>query len=279
MRSIVNWLIGAGLATSMAGSAIAQTPAYFTATPSLHLTRDAAGTLTVEFNTNGGPYTFTPRDHAAFVDVFYAISRDRDNKVVIITGAGGEWITGVDFSGGGNLGDPDYWNNSHDDGVQILENIANIRVPVICSVEGKAWVHSEYCLLANVIIAGQGATFNDVPHFAGGLAPGDGIFVAWSYFAGPGRAQAFLLSPKPVSAEAAHEWGVVAEVTPKGRALARAQELATEYLKAPEVTRRYTRVIFIQPLKEQLVRQVGYGLAAEGGSAAAMMKARNAAKQ
>ena len=244
----------------------------------MHMTRDAAGTLTVEFNSNGGPYTFTPRDHAAFVDAFYAIGRDRDNKVVILTGAGGEWITGIDFSGSGDLGDPDRWSRSHDDGVQILENIANIRVPMICAVEGKAWVHSEYCLLTNVIIAGQGATFNDVPHFAGGLVPGDGIFVTWSYFAGAGRAQAFLLSPKPVSAETAHDWGVVAEVTPKGGALARAQELATEFLKAPEATRRYTRVIFIQPLKEQLIRQVGYGLTAEGGAAASMMKARRAAK-
>ena len=130
-----------------------------------------------------------------------------------------------------------------------------------------------------MIVAGQGATFNDTPHFAGGLAPGDGIFVTWSYLAGAGRAQAFLLSPKPIPAETAQAWGVVAEVTPKGGALARAQQLAVDFLKAPEVTRRYTRVIFIQPLKEQLVRQVGYGLAAEGGSASALVKARKAAKQ
>jgi hypothetical protein len=33
------------------------------------------------------------------------------------------------------------------------------------------------------------------------------------------------------------QWGVVAEVVPNGRALSRAQELAREYLKVPEVTR------------------------------------------
>jgi hypothetical protein len=37
-------------------------------------------------------------------------------------------------------------------------------------------------------------------------------------------------------------------------------ELASLYLKAPEVTRRNTSAHFIQPLKERIVREVGYGL-------------------
>ena len=133
-------------------------------------------------------------------------------------------------------------------------------------------MHSEYALLANVIVAGEGATFHDLPHFAGGIVPGDGIFTMWSYRAGAGRTEAFLLNPQPLSAHTAHEWGVVAEVVPDGKALARAQELASLYLKAPEVTRRNTRAHFIQPLKERIVREVGYGLLLEGYSAAALAK-------
>src|SRR5207253_1733524 len=109
-----------------------------------------------------------------------------------------------------------------------------------------------------VIVAGEGATFHDVPHFGGGVVPGDGIFTAWSYRAGAGRAEAFLLNPRPLTAQTAHEWGVIAEVVPNGKALSRARELAKLYLKAPEVTRRNTRVHFIQPLKERIVREVGY---------------------
>ena len=272
-------LLLAGLSLTAAASAAAQTapePAYFHTVPSLSMARDAAGVLTVTFNTNGGAYTFNARDHEAFVDAFYAISRDRANKVVILTGAGGDWIKDIDFASFGNVADPDVWDKVHDEGTQVLENITNIRVPVICAVEGKAWVHSEYCLLANVIVAGQGATFNDAPHYAGGIVPGDGIFTTWSYAAGPNRAQAFLLSPKPISAETARDWGVVAEVTPKGQALVRARALASEYLKAPEVTRRYTRIHFIQPLKARIVAETGYGLTAEGTSAAALVKASKA---
>src|SRR2546426_1451910 len=123
-------------------------------------------------------------------------------------------------------------------------------------MEGRAHVQSEYALLANVIVAGEGATFDDVPHFAGGIVPGDGIFTTGSYRAGGGRAEAFLLTPQPLRAQPAHEWGVIGEVVPNGRALPRAGELAKVYLKAPEVTRRNTRVHFIQPLKERIVREV-----------------------
>ena len=247
-------------------------PAYFSAYPSLRLERDAQGVLVVTFNTKGGPLTFTAKDHTDFVDAFYRIAQDRDNKIVILTGAGGDFISGIDFASFGNVADPDVWSQVHDEGVQILENLANIRVPVIAAVEGRAHVHSEYALLANVIVAGQIATFNDLPHFAGGIVPGDGIFTTWSYRAGPGRAEAFLLNPAPITAQRAMEWGVVAEVTKNGKALARAKELAAIYLKAPEVTRRNTRAHFIQPLKERIVREVGYGLALEGASAADLVE-------
>src|SRR5438876_5516544 len=232
---------------------------YFDAYRSLKLTRDADGVLVVEFHSKGGPFTFTAQDHTEFVDAFYRIAQDRGNKIVILTGAGGDFMPEIDFSSFGNVADPDVWSQVHDEGAQILENLANIRVPVIAAIEGRAYVHSEYALLANVIVAAEGATFNDVAHFAGGIVPGDGIFTTWSYRAGPARAEAFLLNPHPLTARTAHEWGVVAEVVPDGKALSRARELAELYLKAPEVTRRNTRVPFIQPLKARLVREVGYG--------------------
>src|SRR6202049_1998280 len=231
---------------------------------SLKLTRDGSGVLVVEFHSNGGPFTFTAQDHTEFVDAFYRISQDHANKIVILTGAGGDFIPGIDFASFGNVADPGVWSQTHDEGVQIVENIANIRVPVIAAVEGRAHVHSEYALLASVIVASEDATFHDVPHFAGGIVPGDGIFTTWSYRAGAARAEAFLLNPQPLTARTAREWGVVAEVVPNGKALSRAGELAKLYLKAPEVTRRNTRVHFIQPLQERIVREVGYGLSLEG---------------
>jgi enoyl-CoA hydratase/carnithine racemase len=254
-------------------------PAYFSQYRSLKLTRDDKGVLVAEFHSNGGPFIMSAQAHTEFVDAFYRIAQDRANKIVIITGAGAEFITDVAWSSFGDVADPGVWSQVHDEGIQALENIANIRVPVIAAIEGRAHVHSDYALLASVIVAAEGATFQDVAHFSAGIAPGDGIFTTWSYRAGAGRAEAFLLNPKPITAQTAYEWGVVAEIVPNGKALARARELASIYLKAPEVTRRNTRAHFIQPLKERIVREVGYGLSLEGASAADLVKSMQAKAQ
>jgi enoyl-CoA hydratase/carnithine racemase len=272
--------VTAAAAASMlaAGASHAADPAYFNKYDGMRMSRDAAGVLLVEMNTKGGPIKFSAREHEQFVDAFYDIGRDRDNKIVVLTGTGGQWMGDIDFPSFGNVSDPDVWSKVHDEGTQIVENIANIRVPMICAVEGKAWVHTEYCLLANVIVAGSGATFHDAPHFAGGIVPGDGIFTAWSYRVGPTRAEAMLFDPKPISAATAKEWGAVTEVVPDGRATARAFEIANAYLKKPEVTRRNTRIHFVQPLKLALIQQTGYGLSLEGASASALVKSFNPAK-
>ena len=120
---------------------------YFAAYRSLRLTRDANGVLLAEFHSNGGPFTFTAQDHTEFVDAFYRIAQDRANKIVILTGAGGEFIPDIDFSSFRNVADPGVWSQVHDEGVQIMENIANIRVPMIAAMEGRAHVHSEYAHL------------------------------------------------------------------------------------------------------------------------------------
>lgn len=251
-------------------------PDYFSKYAHLRMNRDASGVLLVEMHTNSGPIRFDANDHEQFVDAFYEIGRDRDNKVVILTGVG-DWMAEIDFASFGNVGDANTWSKVHDEGTQILENIANIRVPVIAAIEGKAHIHTEYALLANVIVAGRSATFTDLPHFAGGIVPGDGIFTTWSYRAGAGRAEGFLLSPRPISAGEAAAWGVVNYLADDGQAVAIARELAASYLKQPELTRRNTRIHFIQPLKERIVREVGYGLALEGASANALVQQMNRA--
>src|ERR1700740_784594 len=249
---------------------------YFGAYRTIKMAREAKGVLVGEFHSNGGRCTFSAQHHTEVVDAFHRIAQDRANKIVILTGAAGDFIIGVDWASFGEVSDPDVWNQIHDEGTQVLENIANIRVPVIAAIEGRAHIHSDYALLANVIVAAEGATFQDVGHFAVGVVPGDGIFNTWCYRAGAGRAEAFLLNPQPLTAAIAHQWGVVAEVVPNGKALSRARELAALFLKAPEVTRRNTRVHFIYPLKERIVREVGYGLSLEGASAADLIKSVHA---
>src|ERR1700684_3455183 len=84
-----------------------------------------------------GPFIMSAPAHTELVETFYRISQDRANKIVILTGAGGEFITDVEWSSFGDASDPGVWSQVHDEGVQVLENIANIRVPVIAAIFGS----------------------------------------------------------------------------------------------------------------------------------------------
>ena len=118
----------------------------------------------------------------------------------------------------------------------------------------------------------KSATFNDLPHFAGGIVPGDGIFTVWSYRAGAGRAEAFSSirsrsAPQPPPIGASLPTSSTTVRPSKGRA-----RWPHCIFKQPDLTRRNTRVHFVQPLKERIIREVGYGLALEGASVAALMQ-------
>src|SRR5258708_39682591 len=97
---------------------------YISAYRSLKLTRDANGVLVAAFHSRGGPFRFTAQDHTEFVDAFYRIAQDRENKIVILTGTGGGFIPQNDFSSLGKVAQPPRWSQGHAQGVQILENIA-----------------------------------------------------------------------------------------------------------------------------------------------------------
>ena len=76
-----------------------------------------------EFHSNGGPYIMNSQGHTEFVDAFHRIGQDRANKIVIMTGAGGDFIGDVEWSSFGDVADPGVWSRIHDEGVQTLENM------------------------------------------------------------------------------------------------------------------------------------------------------------
>ena len=79
-----------------------------------------------------------------------------------------------------------------------MENIANIRVPVIAAVEGRAHIHSDYALLANIIEA-EGATFQD-PLCRGSYAGGRNLYNV--ELSGWGRSSRGILTQPAAAASA-----------------------------------------------------------------------------
>ena len=73
---------------------------------------------------------------------------------------------------------------------------------------GPVLVHSEYALLAHVVIASDTAVFSDVPHLAFGIAPGDGLFVVWEEVLGLNRARFLELTSGSFTAQDALAGGL-----------------------------------------------------------------------
>ena len=154
-------------------------PAYFNRYENLHFYRDENGILEVRMHTNGGPLVFTGKTHREFPDAFYDISRDRDNRVVILTGTGDSWMAQIDFQSLGDVTNPREWDKTYWEGKKVLQNLLDIEVPVISAVNGPALLHSEYILTTDIVLASENAVFQDMPHLNAGIVPGDGVHILW----------------------------------------------------------------------------------------------------
>ena len=64
--------------------------------PHAKLIRSSNGVLEVVLHTNGDTLIFNGYTHEEFVDLFYQISQDAGNRVVILTGAGKAFIDNID---------------------------------------------------------------------------------------------------------------------------------------------------------------------------------------
>ena len=142
----------------------------------------------------------------------------------------------------------------------------NIEVPMIAAINGPAYRHMELALLCDITLAADTAVFVDSGHFEhGNLVPGDGVNVAMMMLLGMNRARYFHLTGQTISADEALELGMVNEVLPsKAELLPRARAVAHQLARKSTLQLRYSRVILTEPIKQQMQRLVGYGMALEG---------------
>jgi enoyl-CoA hydratase/carnithine racemase len=143
---------------------------YKNAFPHAKLIRSSNGVLEVVLHTNGDTLIFNGYTHEEFVDLFYQISQDAGNRAVILTGAGRAFIDNIDAEGF-DFYSPRGYDKIYREGKKVLLNLIDIPVPVIAALNGPTTVHSEYALLADIIIATPDTVFQDKPHFAFGTVP------------------------------------------------------------------------------------------------------------
>jgi enoyl-CoA hydratase/carnithine racemase len=243
-------------------------PAYFDRYEDFVFSRSASGVLTVRFHTDGHEHTFTGTTHHDFPRLVEEIAYDRDNKVLVLTGTGETFIDNIDGPSLGDLTKPWAADVVYVEGRRGVQRLVDLEIPIIAAVNGPVSVHSEYALLADVVIASETAVFSDMPHLAFGIAPGDGLVVVWEEVLGLNRARYFEITGGSFTAREALAWGAVAEVVPQEKVLARAQELAEQMTARPQLTNRYLALIFRQRVSRRLNEGMALGMALESLTAA-----------
>ena len=249
---------------------------YHDSFPNARLARSDNGVLEVKLHTNGGKLVFNGYTHEQFVDLFHAIGADRENRVVILTGSGDAFMDSITQDGFDFL-TPLGYDKIYREGKKVLMNILDIEVPMITALNGPVLLHSEYALLTDIVLATPETVFQDWPHPEFGIVPGDGMHLVWPEVIGSIRGRYFLLTQQKLDAETAKDWGVVNEIVPADRLLARAHEIADGIAKMPPLTSSYTRIALTQRLRRLIDEGTGHGLALEGISAAEVARRSAAA--
>src|SRR6476646_3329368 len=242
--------------------------------PNARLARSESGVLEVALHTGGGTLVFNGHTHEQFVDLFHAIGSDPDNRVVILTGAGNAFMETITLDGF-DFFSPQGYDKIYREGKKVLMNILDIEVPLIAAVNGPVRLHSEYILLADIVLATPSTIFQDKPHFDMGIVSGDGVNLLWQEAIGTVRGRYFILTQQELDAETAKEWGAVNEIVAPDKLLPRAREIAEGLAKLPPLTSRYTRIAMTQKLRRIIDEGVTLGLALEGISAADVARAKN----
>ena len=250
---------------------------YRNSFPNARLTRSPAGVLEVALHTDGGTLVFNGHTHEQFVELFHAIGSDNENRVVILTGSGNAFMESISPEGF-DFFSPAGYDKIYREGTKILMNILDIEVPLIAAVNGPVRLHSEYILLADIVLATPATVFQDKPHLEFGIVPGDGVNLLWPEVIGSVRGRYFLLTRQELRAQTAMEWGAVNEIVSPDKLLARAGEIADGLTKLPPLTTRYTRIALTQKLRRLIDEGIGYSLALEGISAAEVARSAASAR-
>jgi 6-oxocamphor hydrolase len=227
------------------------------------------GILEIRLHTENGPLRWGEVPHRELPELWSDVSGDRDNLVVILTGTGDEFCTRLNPSGWKGLSHAAGWDKIYREGKRLLLGLLDIDVPMISAINGPARMHAELGLLCDVVLAADTTVLQDAAHYRGGSVPGDGVHVIWPLLLGPNRGRAFLMTEQEIDAGEAKRLGIVHEVVPADGLLEHAWTLARGLLDVPDLTRRYTRIALVEPLKRALHEQLSHGLLLEGASIAA----------
>ncbi len=234
--------------------------------------RDDLGILLVTLHRDGDSLRWGRDSHLEVSRMLTTVASDPDNRVVILTGSGADFLRyeygtfGPPTTGGSAYG---HSANSWDPVMAAEHNLMtghlSIPVPVIAAVNGPCPVHADIALLSDIVLATEDTYFADKSHFwTLGTVPGDGVHVYWPALLGPNRGRYFLMAGSPIPSDEALRLGLIGEVVERSSLLDRAYEHARRIAGFPPMNARYTRDLLTRRLRKMMHEELDYGLTLQG---------------
>jgi len=165
---------------------------------------------------------------------FEDIALDHEVRAVILTGAGGDFCSGMDVGGmgrGGVTGSMDRMHTLN----RIARAIYALKKPTIAAVPGVCvGVGFSYALACDIVLAGEKAKFAAIFRNIA-LAPDGGLVWHLRQLIGVQKAKELVYSGRIIRAEEAVEMGIAYEKVADGALMDRAMEMAASFAAGPTV--------------------------------------------
>jgi len=185
--------------------------------------------LTVTLNRPEAKNAFSPSMLVGAADAWKMLDEDDDLRVGILTGAGGDFCSGMDLKALSKGVEPDDAQRMSDDPDlhwKALLRHSRPGKPIVAAIEGYCVAGGTEILQATEIrVAGESAQLG-IAEVRRGLFPLGGSTVRLQRQVAYTIAADLLLTGRLISAQEAKDIGLIGHVVPDGQALAKARELA-----------------------------------------------------
>src|SRR4051794_19183619 len=185
--------------------------------------------LTVTLNRPAAKNAFSPTMLVGVADAWKMLNDDDELRVGILTGAGGDFCSGMDLKAlAAGFSDEEVARMAEDPDIHWKALLRHGRPmkPIVAAVEGYCVAGGTEILQATEIrVAGESAQFG-IAEVQRGLFPLGGSTVRLQRQIAFTNAADLLLTGRLISAAEAKELGLIGHVVPDGQAIVKARELA-----------------------------------------------------
>lgn len=179
------------------------------------------------------------------VEALNRIIHSAEARVLIVTGSGGDFCTGMDVTDMAEVDEQEGLRLIRAE-AKVFEMLHNLTQVTIAAVEGYCLGGGmELALSCDILVSSDKAFFGE-PEVNFSVLPG--IVRVWRH-AGLNRARYMALTGRVFPAREVADWGIISKLVPAGKALAEAEKTAADIIEKPPETVKTVKRLFLEVME------------------------------